>query len=315
MILGTDLDDLNWPKLVSDDWQDTREGLHRWLQVVGKIQMASSSLLNHWWNIGFRVSALGLRTSLMYSGSIYFDIEFDLSNHLLVIRSYQSDVKTIELRSMSVADFYTEVFRALKDLGIEPNISTRPNEVDPAIDFSKDTEVREYDKDSVSKYWHQCLGISQVLEYWRAGFAGKSSPVQLFWGSMDLSQIRYSGRAALVSSKSTIPNLPVWVLQEAEFRENFSVGFWSGGSTEGSFYSYGSPAPDGITDYRLDVGYFDKSIGEWILPYELVRASNNPQSMILDFFSQTYNIVANLANWDRSMLDIDPERLSTKYHI
>lgn len=297
-----------WPSLTVDSWSDTRETLHMWLQVVGKVQMVSTPLLNHWWNVTFAVSPRGLRTRTMYCSGQPFDAEFDFVADELVIRTAKSDER-VPLEPQSVATFYGRTRDALSALGLSADIWPAPNEIDPAIPFAQDTEQRAYDPDAVRTWWQQLLSISRVFTIWRAGFAGKDSPVELFWGSMDLSCIRYSGRPAPLPTGSHIPNCPPWVMQEAEFRENSSAGFWAGGSAEGSFYAYCYPQPDGYTEATGSVGTFDADLGEWILPYEQVRTSDDPDALLLTFLEQTYGLAADLGHWDRALLDVDPHRL------
>src|SRR5580765_5646520 len=223
-----------WPALRTDGWTDTRETLHRWLQIVGKMQLVSTSLVNHWWNVTYQLSARGLRTGLMHSGLQEFDAEFDFVDHRLVIRDADGNQATVALEPKTGAQFWAEVQQALATLGLRCVIVPSPNEISPAVPFAADTVHRSYDGTAVQTYWRQLRSMGRVFSAWRAGFAGKDSPVQLFWGSMDLSSARYSGRGAPAAPPSHVPNLPQWVMAEAESRENSSAGFWSGGSDEGS---------------------------------------------------------------------------------
>jgi hypothetical protein len=149
---------------------------------------------------------------------------------------------------------------------------------------------------------------------WRAGFAGKDSPVQLFWGSMDLSCIRYSGRGAPSYKGTPPPSCPSWVMQEAESRENASAGFWPGGSAEGSFYAYAYPAPAGYGEGKVSVGHYDQTMGEFILPYQEVRTSDSPEKTLLTFLDETYCLAADLGKWERGLLDVDSHRLDAEIY-
>ncbi len=299
-----------WPELPVDSWQETRETLHRWLQVVGKIQLVSTPLINHWWNITFELSARGLRTQLMHDGERAFDAEFDFVDHQLVFRVADDGKRaTVALEPKTVAQFWAEVQQAMAAVSIACTIVPTPNEISPATPFAEDTEHKSYDPTAAHTFWRQLLSAGRVFSAWRAGFAGKDSPVQLFWGSMDLSCVRYSGRAAPAGPPAHVPHLPAWVMAEAESRENASVGFWPGGSAEGSFYAYASPEPPGYRDAHLPVGEFDNTLGEWLLPYEKVRTSPDPDSTLLEFLNGTYGLAADLGKWDRPLLDVDPHRL------
>lgn len=297
-----------WPSLRLADWADTRETLHMWLQIVGKIEMVSTSLVNHWWNVSYSMSARGFRTGLMRGDGEAFDAEFDLVDHVLVFRATGGGVRTVKLAPKSVAQFWSEVQDALGGLGIDRAIVASPNEVSPAIPFAEDTEHNSYDATAVNTFYRQMLAADHVFSEWRAGFAGKDSPVQLFWGSMDLSCARFSGRTA-PPHQGNPPACPAWVMAEAESRENSAAGFWPGGSDEGTFYAYVYPEPDGYRDATMSPGRFDTDLGEWVLPYEEVRTSADPDATLMAFLQNTYVLAADLADWDRGTLEVDPHRL------
>ncbi|MFZ2166751.1 MAG: DUF5996 family protein [Propionibacteriaceae bacterium] len=299
----------SWPALRVDSWVDTRETLHRWLQIVGKIQLVSTPLVNHFWNSALQLSARGLRTSLMHEGDLAFDAEFDFVDHQFVIRLADGKRATVVLEPKSVAQFWSEVQAALGSLGLVCTIVPSPNEIDPATPFAEDTQHASYDPVAANAFWRQLSSVGRVFAAWRAGFAGKDSPVQLFWGSLDLSIVRYSGRVAPAEPPSHVPHLPAWVMVEAESRENASAGFWAGGGQEGAFYAYAFPEPPGYRDAKLPVGHYDASFGEWILPYEDVRTSADPDKTLLEFLEGTYGLAADLGRWDRASLDVDPHRL------
>lgn len=302
-----------WPALRVDDWTGTREALQLRLQIVGKLELVSTELVNHWWNVTYEASARGLRTRLMHDGARSFDAEFDLVDHVLVLRGGDGGSATVALRPGSIAEFFAEVVDACGRLGVELAIDARPNELSPAVPFADDTAERPYDAAAARAFWQQLQRIEPVFARWRAGFAGKASPVQLFWGSMDLSCTRFSGRLAPPHT-SAPPNCPLWVMQEAESRENAAIGFWSGGSEEGTFYAYVYPEPDGYRDGELAGGRFDESLGEWLLPYREVRDSDDPERTLLAFLDASYERAARLGAWDRALLDIDPDRLAARLH-
>lgn len=307
-------DHADWPELRVDSWTATRETLHMWLQIVGKIQEVSTPLINHWWNVTYEVSARGLRTWLMRQDGEEFDAEFDFVDHQLVLRSSNGAVRTVELKPRTVADFYAATMDALQSLNLHCVIVPSPNEVSPAIPFAEDTEHQSYDADAVNTFWRQLLAMNRVFWSWRAGFAGKDSPVQLFWGSMDLSCVRYSGRSAPPYEGAGPPSCPHWVMVEAESRENSAAGFWAGGSDEGSFYAYAYPVPDGYADGTLTAGHFDTALGEFILPYRDVRTSDDPPRTLLRFLNETYALAADLGQWDRTLLEVNPHRLDAEIY-
>ncbi len=300
-----------WPALRVDDWAETRDTLQMWLQIVGKIQMVSTSLVNHWWNVTYELSSCGLRTRLMRASGRTFDAEFDLVEHVLVMRATGGGRRTVTLEPKTVAQFYAEVQKALAEFGIDPVISASPNEVAPAIPFADDTTHSSYDAAAVEAFFGQLLSAERVFSEWRSGFAGKSSPAQLFWGSMDLSATRFSGRGA-PDHDGAPPACPPWVMVEAESRENAAAGFWPGGASEGAFYAYAYPEPAGYRDATLSPGGFDADIGEWLLPDEEVRTSDNPDGTLLAFLENTYALTAELGRWERSLLDVNPDRIDLR---
>jgi hypothetical protein len=301
----------DWPQLRVDRWTDTRDTLHMWLQIVGKVALVSTALTNHWWNAAYQVSARGLRTRLMNQRGRNFDAEFDFVGHRLVLRTADGASRTVPLRPQTVADFYASTFDALSALSLDCVIVASPNEVSPAVPFAEDTEHQSYDAEAARTWWRQLLAVDRAFSLWRAGFAGKDSPVQLFWGSMDLSCARYSGRGAPPHHRGP-PHCPAWVMQEAESRENASAGFWPGGSDEGTFYAYAYPEPDGYRAGKVTAGRYDESLGEWLLPYEEVRTTSDPERTLLAFLDETYGLAADLGHWDRALLDVDPHRLDAE---
>lgn len=303
MISGLDKE---WPKIPAlEDWEGTLSGLHMWSQIVGKIKLAYEPLVNHWWGIPLYVSTRGLTTGAIPLGGRTFEIEFDFEKQRLRITDSSGSVRQFDLEPMSVAEFYKRTMGALKDLGIEPKIFTRPVEIEVAIPFEKDDEQREYDGDSAKAFWQALVRIDQVFTEFRAGFMGKVSPSHFFWGAFDLAVTRFSGRTA-PKYPGTVPNCANWVMDEAYCREVSSAGFWAGpGLGEAAFYSYAYPEPEGFRDAAVlpSEAYFQPDLGEFILTYETVRKSDDPKAVLLDFLQSTYEAAADLADWDRAALE------------
>ncbi|MFI5499351.1 DUF5996 family protein [Nocardia asteroides] len=304
-----------WPALRVDSWIDTRDTLHMWTQIIGKLKMAGTPLVNHWWNVTFAVNARGLATGAIPVDGRLLDIEFDFTDHELVLRTSDGRHATVALRPRTVADFYAELGHVLGRLDIVVDIEASPNEVDPAIPFAEDTTHRSYDGDAVHTFWQQLVQIQRVFGLWRAGFAGKSSPVHVFWGSLDLACTRFSGRTAPLHPGGA-PNCADWVMEEAYSRECASAGFWAGGA-EGTFYAYSYPAPDGYSGEPAgpEGAAWDSTLGEFVLPYEVVRQSEDPDATLLNFLDTTYAAAADLAKWDRKLLDVNPHRLDRRLHL
>lgn len=298
-----------WPSLRVADWTQTRDTLHMWAQIVGKIRMAHTPLVNHWWQVTLYVSPRGLTTSAIPYGSGAFDIEFDFIDHQLLIRSSGGATRAVALRPMPVADFYAQTMGALADLGIKTSIQSRPNEVENAIPFAEDYEHSSYDAEAVRLFWRQLLAANRVLGEFRSHFVGKVSPVHFWWGAMDLACTRFSGRSA-PPHPGGAPNCADWVMVEGYSRELSSCGFWPGGGDEGAFYAYAYPEPDGFADYAVgpDAAYYSKENGQFLLPYEAVRTAPNPDRALLEFLHTTYEAAAERGAWDRPALEDDPHR-------
>ncbi|WP_328541046.1 DUF5996 family protein [Streptomyces sp. NBC_00344] len=297
-----------WPRLQVADWAETRDTLHMWTQIIGKIRLAQSPMMNHWWQVPLYVSARGLCTSLIPYGPRGFDMEINLCDHQLCIRSCAEE-RLIALESKPVADFYRETMRALGDLGIEIEIQPHPNEVHPAIPFADDFTHTTYVAEHAHAFWGQLMAANRVFTEFRCRFIGKVSPVHLFWGAMDLAVTRFSGRTA-PRHPGGAPNVGSWVMVEGYSHELSSAGFWPGGGGEGSFYAYAYPEPDGFAERPVGPAeaYYSPENGQFLLPYEAVRTASDPDGTLIEFLQTTYEAAADLADWDRDALEDDPAR-------
>ncbi len=296
-----------WPDLTLSDWEDTRDTLHMWIQVVGKVRLALTPRINHWWNVALYVSARGLTTSLMHTKGRGLEIEFDFIDHVLELRTTDGDRRHVVLEPQSVATFYRETMAALGDLGIEVALYTRPSEVVEAIPFDQDEQHHSYDRDAVHRFWLALVQVDRLLTEFRSRFVGKASPVHLFWGGADLCTTRFSGRRA-PRHGGGVPNCPDWVQVLAYSHEVSSAGFWPGGGDEGMFYAYAYPEPPGFAEWTVAPGgaYYDGDLHEFLLPYTVVRTAEDPDETLLSFLQSTYEAAATLAHWDRDALETDP---------
>lgn len=290
-----------WPALQVASWTPTRDTLHMWTQIVGKARLTSAPMLNHWWHVTLYVSPRGLTTGRVPYGSGSFDAEFDFCDHVLRIRASDGASRSVALRPRSVADFYAEFFEALSELGITLAIHASPNEVDPAIPFAVDTTHASYDPEAAHRFWRQLVQADRVLDRFRAQFTGKSSPVHFFWGSMDLAVTRFSGRVA-PRHPGGAPNCPDWVMTEGYSHELSSAGFWPGGGEEGAFYSYAYPEPAGFADHPVlpTAAYYSAEYRQFLLPYEAVRTSEDPDKAVAAFLYSTFQGAAELADWNQA---------------
>ena len=298
-----------WPQLRVAEWAETRDTLHMWTQIVGKIRLAYAPLLNHWWQVTLYVSPRGLTTGTIPHQSGSFDMEFDFVEHHLRVRSSDGATREVAMEAMPVADFHQRTFSVLRELGIRPRIQSHPNEVDPAIPFAEDYTHASYDPDAAHLFWRQLTQAARVMGEFRSHFVGKVSPVHFFWGAMDLATTRFSGRPA-PPHPGGAPNCGDWVMVEGYSRELSSCGFWPGGGEEGAFYSYAYPEPAGFAEYPVapDAAYYSHENGQFLLPYEEVRASDSPDEVLAAFLHSTYEAAADRGNWPRASLEDDPDR-------
>jgi len=299
-------DNTQWPDLPFEAWSDTCDTLHLWTQIAGKVRIASTPLINHWWNATLMVTSRGLLAPAMSYAGLTFDIVFDFVDHRLVIETSDGRVESIALKPMSVADFYAAFMGKLHALGIGDQIWTMPCEIEDCKAFDQDRTHAQYDPVYVQRFQQALLQANRVMAEFRARFIGKASPVHFFWGSFDLAVTRFSGRTA-PPPKSQTPNTASWVMDEAYSHECSSCGFWpgNGGYGKAAFYVYAYPEPQGYGDARLQTseGFYDKEVGQFILPYELVRKARDPDALLLGFLQETYAAAADLAKWDRKVLE------------
>jgi hypothetical protein len=302
--MTTEADDL-WPALPYEAWKETYATLHMWTQVVGKVALAQVPPLNHSWAIALQVTPRGLSTRTLPYGARSFTIEFDFIEHQLVIRVSEGETRVLPLRPQTVADFYREVMATLDRMGLPVKIWPMPVEIQPpmtTIRFDQDTVHRAYDPVYANRCWRILSQAARVFTESQCGFVGKCSPVHFFWGGFDLAVTRFSGRTA----PPRPPGEPAF-MREAYSHEVISHGFWPGSGLllEPAFYSYAVPEPAGLKEVhvRPEAAYYHRELGEFILPYDAVRAAPSPDQAILAFVDTTYDRAATLAGWDRMALD------------
>ncbi len=285
------------PPLPFGECKDTMETLHMKMQVAGKIKLALTPFLNHWWNVAFHINASGMTTGLIPYNNIIFEINFDLVRHELTVRTSQDRIKVISLASGTVADFYKEIMETLASFGIYAEIDPVPAEVPDPVRC--DEEMRStYEKDQVTNWWKVLLHLNMIFEQYRSSYRGKQSPVLFYWGSFDLNHTRFSGKETEPPANSGI------IMQYSENEENFAIGFWHGNMSypKAAFYSYIYPSVKGIEKavVKPEEASFNAQLGEFILDYDKIRTAEDPDALILDFFNSTYEECAKLAGWQIS---------------
>ncbi|MGA2388798.1 MAG: DUF5996 family protein [Candidatus Sulfotelmatobacter sp.] len=289
------------PELPLEAWQNTYGTLHMWTQIIGKLRLALSPLINHWWEVPLYVNARGLTTSAIPYEDEIFEVQFDFIDHQLTIQTSGGSSKSMPLRAESVADFYAKFMSALKSLGIEVKIWTMPVEVANPIPFERDTQHASYDPEYAQRFWQILIFCDTVFKEFRSRFIGKDSPVHFFWGSFDLCVTRFSGRRA--------PERPGAdpVTREAYSHEVISAGFWPGGGEikGAAFYAYAAPEPAGFAQQSVQpsAAFYHPNLHEFLLMYDDVRKAASPREALLSFLQSTYEAGANVAQWDRKELE------------
>ncbi len=292
------IDPTLWPSLPYDEWSSTRETVHMWTQIVGKVKLVLCAPENHWWHVALYVTPLGLTTGPIPYETITFQIDFDFVCHQLRIVTSTANAEVITLEPKSVRTFYEEFTEALDRLGIHIKIDTLPREVPHPIRFDEDIIHSSYDAAAVEKFRTVLIQCDRAFREFRGRFCGKSSPVHFFWGSFDIAETRFSGRMYEIQNADG---------SITEISEDVSLGYWPGSESypKAAFYAYSLPAPEGYYQSSIDPegAHYDEQLGEFVLEYEAVRTMLDPQQAILEFAQSTYESAANLANWDRTHLE------------
>lgn len=295
-----------WPSLPLNEWQDSYATLHMWTQIVGKVRLVQTPWVNHSWHVSLYVTSRGLTTSPIPFGNRTCQIDFDFIDHRLLISVSDGGLASMGLQARSVADFYAELMAKMTELGVSVKIHTTPNELADGIPFEQDDSHASYDAEYVNRLWRVLVQADRVFKQFRSRFTGKSSPSHFFWGSFDLALTRFSGRVA-PEHPGGVPQCPDWVTREAYSHEVSSCGFWPGGGPVPYpvFYSYAYPEPGGFgtAPMRPDKAVYERSLHEFILPYDDVRLAHSPDERLLEFLQSSYEAAARLGNWHRSALE------------
>jgi hypothetical protein len=293
------------PELPLTDWEATKTTLHLWAQIVGKVRMASTAPRNHWWHVTLYVDVRGLTTRRMHSrDGATFEIDFDFVDHRLVVKTSGGAVESFELvDGLSVAEFDERLHATLARLGLDIAIRESPFGVPMTTPFPADRDHAAYDRDAVERFWRILDWTDQVFGEFSGWYCGKTSPVHLFWHSLDLAVTRFGGRRVPVSPEADP------VTREAYSHELVSFGFWAGDQNvrDPTYYSYTAPEPAGLRQLPLrpdEASWAEQESGLLaLLPYEAVRTAGDPKTALLAFLESAYEAGAGAAGWDRAELE------------
>jgi hypothetical protein len=289
------------PELHLADWRPTKDTLHLYAQIVGKIRLATSPPRNHWWNVPLYVDVRGLTTRRLHHHGTTFEIRIDFVDHGLSVQTSDGRSASFELGGGTpVADFDARVHALLRNLGIDVEIKEQPFGVPMTTPFPNDLEHASWDRDAIERFGRILDWSDSVFEEFSGWFNGKTSPVHLFWHGLDLAVTRFSGRRG-------VPLEADPVTQEAYSHEVISFGFWPGDDNIGdtTYYSYTSPEPEGLRNAPLAVGaWVESGTGSLaLLSYDEVRTANDPRRTLLAFCQSAYEAGARLAGWDTASFE------------
>jgi hypothetical protein len=291
------------PSLPLEDWKDTKETLHRYTQIVGKVRLEYSPFRNHWWHATLYVSTHGLTTSPIPYRNITFEISFDLLDNRLVVSTSEGEGFVFTLDDLPVAEFYARLFEGLRSLGVELSINTTPFDLGDEQTLAENTFHCVCDREYVGRYWRILVPVDQIFKEFAGRFNGKTSPVQLYWHGFDLAVTRFSGRRAPEREGADK------VTREAYSHEVISFGFWPGdrNTPAPAFYSYTAPEPDGLTGQPLrpEAAFWAPEGGMALLMYDDLRKADSPKTTLLEFMESAYEAGARTASWD--VEDLRPE--------
>jgi len=296
-----------WPALPYEDWEPTKQTLHRYTQIVGKVRMALVPFRNHWWHATLLPATRGLTTGPMPDGDRWVEILFDLLDHRLLISVSDGREREFELSERpACADFYRNLFTALGELDVAVEIRPEPFDLGDSPPFPDDRTHGSYDRDAVTRFWRLLASTAGVLSDFASRFNGKASPVHLFWHSFDLAHARYSGRPAPVAADAGR------VTAEAYSHEVIAFGFWPGDDHRPypAFYSYTAPEPESLTAHALvpaeAAWQASGSSSLAVLPYDAVRATPDPHWTLLAFYESAYQAGALSGGWDTAAFATHP---------
>lgn len=290
-----------WPHLPLAEWSPTRDTLHMWTQIIGKLKVELAPFQNQLWHTALHLTARGLTTQPIPYGGGALQADFDFVEHNFIIATSAGGRKTMPLYSRSVAQFYAETMGCLEALGIAVQIDTTPQELPDPIAFETDTVHDSYDPEAVNRWWRILTSSARVMAEHRRWFRGKASPVHWYWGSFDLAVSRHNGEPAA-------PPPGGYIYRVAEDEKNWAGGFWPGSGPVDypAYYAYMYPQPDGLLEARIapDAAFWSEEMHEFLLPYDAVRTADDPEAALMAFLQSTYAACADLAGWDRARLEL-----------
>ena len=288
-----------WPSLSYPDFAATQHLLHMGLQAVGKFKL-KEPFEPQWAEVALLLTSRGLTTGpIHYSGGAY-ELAVDLISHQVECTTSWGFSDGYKWTSMSVAEFVQQLFGLLGKAGIKASINLKPQEVPNPILFNEDTESRPYIPALVNAWWRILLSTQRVMQVFRGRFKGKTQPIGLMWGTLDIRDVRYNGKPASPGAEAD------YIRRNAMDEELIEMGWWSGSAAypKPAFYSFTYPQPRSIEQAKISpaAARWDTTMGEFLLDYDDLRKSKDPDADLLSFFESTYQAGAERAGWDPQLV-------------
>ncbi len=291
--------DARWPSLPYAAWSDTCDTLHAHTQVIGKLAATLAPPEPQLQHAALRLTARGWETALLPapndSGGIVAAL--DLRTQEAVIEHTDGRVERIALTpDRPVGDVTRAVIAAARELAGAFVFDPTPQEVTWTVPLDEDDEHARYDPDQVGTYLEAATRAALVLTAFRAPYRGRSTPVNAWWGSFDLAVDLFSGLPAR-------PPAEDFLTRNSMDAEQFALGWWPGDGRydNPAFFAYAHPAPEGFSDLELPLGGWNAQLGEYILDWEELRRTPDPDAAALEFGRTLFRHSCAVCDWDADL--------------
>jgi hypothetical protein len=290
-----------WSVFAYEDWRETCDTLHAHTQVLGKLATALAPPEPELQHAALRLTARGWETLPLPApdGSGAFVVLLDLHAHEAAIEHSGGDVRRVPLTpDRAVGEVTREVLETVRALAGPVEIDPTPQEVPWTVPLDEDTEHARYDAERVAAYFAAATRAALVLAEFRAPFRGRSTPVNAWWGSFDLAVNLFSGAPAEPPSDD-------FIMRNAMDAQEVALGWWPGDAryAKAAFYAYAHPAPDGFAGTELSppAARWDAELGEYVLDWEEVCASRDPNATALEFARSAFRHACTVCEWDQAL--------------
>ena len=291
-----------WPAVDYESWSQTCDTLHAHTQVLGKLAVALAPPEPQLQHAALRLTARGWETLPLPApdSSGAFVAGLDLRSHEAFVEHSARGVKRVPLTpDRAVGEVTRDLLDAARSVAGAVEIDPTPQEVSWSVRLDEDSEHASYDPHAVEAYFAAATQVALVLAAFRAPFRGRSTPVNAWWGSFDLAVNLFSGEPATPPSGD-------FIMRNAMDSQEVAVGWWPGDQRYGkaAFYAYAHPAPDGFAGASVApaAARWDGELGEYILDWEEVRSSPNPQETALTFARAAFHHACTVCDWDPALL-------------